>query len=175
VSPPADLDARAAQRELVARHARQSGGAVHYDDGAALLVDLFSGKSVPVEWPRVAAVAERTNRETGRPYLVLQRDDGSQLVVADVGVAFPPVASGDALGSLPDAVCFRDLVTAEGQLTHFLLDHPDETPSGQHVLLFLFCLAVVEGARRAGFDVSPEERRLERVLGELEARRTGGG
>ncbi len=37
--------------------------------------------------------------------------------------------------------------------------------------LFLFCLAVVDGARAAGFDVSSEERRLERVLGELEARR----
>jgi hypothetical protein len=32
---------------------------------------------------------------------------------------------------------------------------------------------VVDGARAAGFDVSAEERRLDRLLGELEARRRG--
>lgn len=166
---------RAAQRELLSRHARQSGGAVLYDDAGSLLVDVPSGKTLPLDWTRVAAVAERTNRETGRPYLLLQRDDGTQLAIGEVGVAFPPVAATDAAGQLPEAVCFRDLVTAEGQLTHFLLDHPDEQPGPQHLLLFMFCLAVVEGARRAGFDVSAEERRLERVIGELEARRAGAG
>ena len=38
---------------------------------------------------------------------------------------------------------------------------------------FLFCLAVVDGARDVGFDVGPEERRLERILAELEARKRG--
>jgi len=37
----------------------------------------------------------------------------------------------------------------------------------------MFCLAVVDGARDAGFDVGPEERRLERILNELETRRRG--
>jgi hypothetical protein len=31
----------------------------------------------------------------------------------------------------------------------------------------------VDGARAAGYDVSAEERRLERLLNELEARRSG--
>jgi hypothetical protein len=32
---------------------------------------------------------------------------------------------------------------------------------------------VVGGARAVGFDVGPEERRLERILDEIEARRRG--
>jgi hypothetical protein len=77
------------------------------------------------------------------------------------------------LPGLPAAVCLRDLAGAEAQLTHFLRDHPGERPERAHVDLFLFCLAVVDGARAAGFDVAREERRLERILGELEARRRG--
>jgi hypothetical protein len=119
---------------------------------------------------------ERRNTETGRPYLTLVREDGRELVLADVGIAFAPstTASGP-LPDLPPVVCFRDLAGAEARLTHFLVDHPDEEPNPSHVALFLFCLAVVDGARSVGFEVGPEERRLERILGELEARRRAGG
>lgn len=150
--------------------------AVLYDRERGLLLDVFSGKQLAAEWPRIGAVHERKNAETGRPYLLLVRDDGRQLVLADVGIAFAPsTAASGPLPDLPSVVCFRDLAGAEGRLTHFLLDHPDEEPGPSHVALFLFCLAVVDGARAVGFDVSAEERRLERILGELEARRKAGG
>lgn len=165
---------RPAQRAAVERFTRDHPGSVLYDAPGSLLLDVFSGKALPLDWTRVAAVEERRDADTGRPYLALSLDGGAELALADQGVAFAPATAGTGpLRGLPRAVCFRDLASAEGRLTHFLLDHPGEPPDRTHVDLFLFCLAVVDGARAVGFDVSAEERRLERVLGELEARRRG--
>lgn len=142
-------------------------------DGERLL-DVASGRSLPLDLTRVARADERTDKDSGRPYLALLRDDGSEIALADAGVAFPPVtASSGPLDGLPRAVCLRDLAAAEARLTHFLLDHPGEPPERAHVAQFLFCLAVVDGARAAGFEVSAEERRLEAILNELEARKRG--
>jgi hypothetical protein len=93
--------------------------------------------------------------------------------LADQVELLPRHAASGPLPGLPSAVCLRDLAAAEGRLTHFLLGHPGEAPEPGHVAAFLFCLAVVDGARAVGFDVGPEERRLERLLNELEARRRG--
>lgn len=165
-------DDRAGQRALLERFARDHPGSVLYD--GATLLDVASGKALPLDWRRVAAVEERRDATTGRPYLALRRDDGWELAVADQGLVFPPgTASTGPLPGLPGAVCFRDLAAAEARLTHFLADHPGEPAEPGHVSLFLLCLAVLDGARTAGFDVSREERRLEAMLGELEARRRG--
>ncbi len=165
---------RALQRILVERYVRERPGALLLDASGPVLLDVFSGKALPLDYGRLAAVEERTDAATGRPYLALLRDDGSELALSDAGIAFAPVtaATGPVPG-LPTAVCLRDLASAEARLTHFLLDHPGEPPERVHVELFLFCLSVVDGARAIGLDVSAEERRLERVLGELEARRRG--
>ncbi|HVI97365.1 MAG TPA: hypothetical protein VM753_25345 [Anaeromyxobacter sp.] len=165
---------RAAQRALVERYARERPWSVLLDPTGPALLDVFSGKRLSLDLARVAAVEERTDAQSGRPYLAISLDDGAEVAIADAGVAFPPSTRATGpLEGLPPAVCFQDLAGAEGRLTHFLLDHPGEPPESAHVALFLFCLAVVDGARAAGFDVSAEERRLERVLGELEARRVG--
>ncbi len=165
---------RAAQRALIERYARERPGSVLLDATGPALLDLSSGKTLPLDLAGVAAVEERTDAETGRPYLAIQRDDGAEIAIMDAGVAFPPsTAATGPLAGLPRAVCFRDLAGAEAQLMHFLLDHPGEPPERTHVDLFMFLLATVDGARAAGFDVSAEERRLERILGELEARRRG--
>ena len=141
--------------------------------GPALL-DVFSGKALPLDFSLVSAVEERTDADTGRPYLAVALDGEREIAIADPGIAFAPLtAATGPVDGLPRAVCFRDLASAEGRLTHFLLGHPDEPPDRAHVALFLFCLATVDGARAVGFDVSAEERRLERILGELEARRRG--
>ncbi len=167
-----DLDDRAAQRARVERFAREHPGSVLYD--GATLLDVSSGKSLPLDWRRVAALEERRDADTGRPYLALRRDDGGEIAIAQQGVVFPPsTASTGPLEGLPRAVCFRDLATAEGRLTHFLVDHPGEAPEPGHVSLFMLCLAVLDGARAAGFDVAREERRLEAVLAEIEARGRG--
>lgn len=171
MTAPAD---RAAQRALLERSVRVRPGSVLWDGATSTLFDVASGKSLPLDWARVAAVEERADVETHRPYCALRLDSGVELAVADQGIVFPPVTAGTGpLEGLPRAVCFRDLDAAEGRLEHFLRDHPGERPERAHVSLFLLCLAIVDGARAAGFDVSPEERRLERLLAELEARRRG--
>jgi hypothetical protein len=165
---------RAVQRALVERYAQERPVSVLLDATGAALLDVFSGKSLPLDLARVAAVEERVDADTGRPYLAILRDEGAEIAISDAGVAFPPAtAATGPIAGLPRAVCFRDLAGAEARLTHFLLDHPGERPEPVHVDLFMFLVAVVDGARAAGFDVSSEERRLERILGELEARRRG--
>jgi hypothetical protein len=166
------LQDRSAQRAILERVVRTLPGSVLYDGAASTLLDVFSGKALPLEWSRVAAMEERADATTRRPYLAVRLDSGIEIALGDVGIAFPPVtAATGELEGLPPAVCFRDLAGAEGRLSHFLLDHPGERAEPAHVSLFLFCLAVVDGARAVGFDVSPEERRLERLLADLEARR----
>ncbi len=165
---------RAMQRTLVERYVREHPGSLLLDATGPALLDVFSGKSLALDYAHLAAVEERKDAATGRPYLALLRDDGTEFALSDAGIAFAPVTAGTGpLPGLPAAVCFRDLAGAEARLTHFLLDHPGEPPERAHIELFLFCLSVVDGARAAGLDVSAEERRLERLLSELEARRRG--
>jgi hypothetical protein len=165
---------RAAQRALVERHVRDRPGSVLFDPSGPALLDVFSGKALPLDFARVAAVEERTDGDTGRPYLAVTLDGEREIAIADPGIAFAPLTAGTGpLEGLPRAVCFRELAGAEARLTHFLLGHPDEPADRAHVALFLFCLATVDGARAVGFDVGAEERRLDRILGELEARRRG--
>jgi hypothetical protein len=148
--------------------------ALGWDAEAGLLLDVAAQKTLRLDWTRVAWLEERTDTDTGRPYLALALGDGASLALADQGLAFAPLtASTGPLPDLPRAVCHRDLQAAEGRLTHFLLDHPDEPPERGHLETFFFCLAVVDGARAVGFDVGPEERRLERILNELEVRKRG--
>jgi hypothetical protein len=163
---------RAAQRALVERFAREHPASVLADAPGSRLLDVASGKTLPLDWARVAGVEERLDRQTRRPYLALRLDDGTELALADAGIAFAPAtAATGPLPGLPAVVTFRDLAAAEDRVAHALEHHPDEPPDRGHVALLLFCLAVVDGARAVGFDVSAEERRLERLLGELEVRR----
>jgi hypothetical protein len=165
---------RAAQRALVEAFARTHPGSVLYDAASSTLLDVPSGKALLLDLGRVHGVEERRDGATGRPWLALARDDGSELGLTDAGVAFPPrlEATGPIAG-LPAAVCLADLAAAEGRLGHFLDHHAGEQPGREHVSLFLFCLAIVDGARAAGFDVSAEERRLAGLLAALEARKRG--
>ncbi len=165
---------RAAQRALVERFTRERPGSVLYDGSSSTLLDVASGKALALDWARVAAVEERLDSVTGRPYLAVRLEGGRELALADAGVAFAPsTAATGSVDGLPRAVCLRDLATAEARLEHFLSGHPGEPPAREHVSLFLFCLAGVDGARAVGFEVSREERRLDRLLADLEARRRG--
>jgi len=165
---------RAAQRALLERFVAAHPSALAYDAEGGLLLDVAAQKVLALDWARVAWLEERTDADSQRPYLALALGDGTSLALADQGLAFAPgTGSSGPLPGLPRAVCFRDLQAAEGRLTHFLLDHPDDAPERGHLETFFFCLAVVDGARAVGFDVGPEERRLERILNEIEARRRG--
>ena len=165
---------RAARRALLARFAQARPAALAIDPEVTLLLDVAAGKVLPLDWTRISSVEEATDRDSGRPYLLVSLGDGGAFALADQGIAFAPStrASGPLQG-LPAAVCLRDLAAAEGRLGHFLLGHRGEPVERTHLDTFLFCLAVVDGARDVGFEVGPEERRLERLLAELEDRRRG--
>jgi hypothetical protein len=166
---------RAVQQAMVDRFTRERPSAVLLDTAAPALLDVFSGKVLPVDWARIAGVAEARNRDTGAPYLALLRDDGRQVILADVGIAFAPLPSATRpLPGLPSVTCFRDFAATAGRVEHQLVEHPGDPVTREHLDLFLFLLAVVDGARAVGFDVSREERRLERILGEIEGRRSTG-
>jgi len=165
---------RAAQRVLLERFVAAHAASLGWDAEGGLLLDVAAQKVLALDWTRVAWLEERTDADSQRPYLALALGDGGSLALADQGLAFAPsTASSGPLPGLPRAVCLRDLQAAEGRLTHFLLDHPDDPPERGHLETFFFCLAVVDGARAVGFDVGPEERRLERILAEIEARKRG--
>lgn len=165
---------RAAQRALLERFVKARPMALALDPDAGLLLDVAAGKVLALDWGRVAAVSEEVDADRRRPYLLVTLGDGGAFALADQGIAFAPsTRSSGPLPGLPAAVCLRDLAAAEARLTHFLLDHPGEAPERGHLDTFMFCLAVLDGARDVGFDVGPEERRLERILNELEARKRG--
>jgi hypothetical protein len=158
----------------VERFCREHPQAVLYDATASVLLDVPSGKPLPLDWSILAGLGDGVDADTKRPYLVLSREDGRSVALADQGLVFAPsIASTGPIHGLPNAVCFTDLGAAERQLDHYLRDHPGEEPTQSHVSLFAFCLAVVEGARDVGFDVAREERRLEATLKELEGRKRG--
>jgi hypothetical protein len=169
--PVADRPAAQARLE---QFVRGRPGSILYDPTASVLLDVASGKPLPLDWSSLAALGEGLDVDTKRPYLILQRDDGRSLALADQGIVFAPsTASTGPIAGLPNAVCFQDLQRAEGQLEHYLRDHPDEPPGQSHVSMFAFCLAVVDGARDVGFDVAREERMLEGLLKALEGRKGG--
>jgi hypothetical protein len=166
---------RPAQQALVERFVGERPAALLHDAVTPALLDVFSGKALPLDWSRVAGVAEARNRDSGAPYLAILREDGRQVILADVGIAFAPsVAGSGPLPGLPPVVCLRDFAATAGRIEHLLVDHPGEPLTRDHLDLFLFLVAVVDGAREIGLDVGPEERRLERILGEIEARSASG-
>jgi hypothetical protein len=166
---------RAAQRALVERYARERPGALLHDPAGPSLLDVASGKTLPLDWGRISHVAEGVNAETRAPFLSLLREDGHQIVLADVGVAFEPLTvSTGPLPGLPPVVCFRDFTATEARLVHYLRDHPEDPVTRSHLDLFFFLIALLDGARAVGFDVAREERRLEALLREIEVRRAPG-
>jgi hypothetical protein len=158
----------------VERFAREHPQSVLYDPTAAMLLDVATGKPLPLDWSILSGIGDGVDADTKRPYLVLAREDGRSLALADQGIVFAPsTASTGPIAGLPNAVCFRDFQSAEAQLEHYLRDHPGEPPSQTHVSMFAFCLALVDGARDVGFDVAREERRLEELLRDLEGQKQG--
>ncbi len=77
-----------------------------------------------------------------------------------------------ALDEIPAVVCFRDYATLLGRLKHELFGHSDRELTQATTALLMTCLAILDGARRMGFEVGREERELEAYLGELEKRAT---
>lgn len=143
-----------------------------YDDDASVLLDVASGKSIALRWSELKAFEEKIHPETGDAYLVLLFEGGRQIALADPGgIAFPPsTANTGPLQALPPAVCLKDFFTLKGRIEHYLRDHRDEPPPRECLDMMMICIATLDGARAAGFDVSDLEGELEKTLRELEKR-----
>ncbi len=149
----------------------QLPGSVLFDEPGESLMDVFSGKAISLEVKDLVSVEQRAKAGASEPYLVLTYGDGRQLALADVGIAFAPdTRNTGELPDLPPVVCFRDYATLLGRLKHELYGHADREPARGTVALVMSCLAILDGARRLGFDVGREEKELETHLAELEKR-----
>ena len=145
--------------------------AVLFDEPGGLLLDVASGRSLALDLPGLAGVEERLNRESGHPYLLLAYGDGRRLALSEAGIAFSPdVRNTGALPDLPEAVCLRDYQSLLDRLKHELYGHADRPPDRGTVRLLMSCIAILDGARAAGFDVGRQELELEHHLRELERR-----
>jgi hypothetical protein len=166
--PDTEPSARAKQiRRWCAAHP----GSVLFDPEARVVHDVFSGKSLKLDLGAVTAIEEKANREQGGTYLALTFETGLGLVLGTPGLVFAPDPSNTGpLASLPQAVCLRDFAAVSGKLRHILLDHPDEAPTREELDMTLFCIAVLDGARRVGLEVGREEKQLEQLLAMLEER-----
>ncbi|TMA22164.1 MAG: hypothetical protein E6J85_05590 [Deltaproteobacteria bacterium] len=158
-----------AQVEAFLREQPGLFAAVPDDDGSGLqLFEAATGKSLAVRWSDLAdAVVRRTSLRPA-PYLVLVFHDGRQVALADVGFAFAPsVASTGPLPDLPQTFCFRDFRHLSQGIESLLEEEGREREALSAVLL---AIALLDGAKVAGFEVGREERALEALLRKLEER-----
>ena len=166
-----DESARAGQLQTIRDFCAKNPAAVLFDEPGEMLLDVFSSKTLPLSLKSLVSVQQRSKRNSGEPYLVLAYDDGRELALADVGVAFAPdTRNTGPLEDLPDVACFRDYATLRDRLKHELFGHPDREPTRGTVLLLMTCVAILDGARAQGFEVGREEKELESELEELEKR-----
>jgi hypothetical protein len=160
-----------AQAAAIARYCAEHPAAASWDEATGTLRDSYSQKTLRLELARVARMEARTAKDTLEPYLAILLDDGRQLALAPAGIAFPPdLRNAGALPGLPQVLCWRDFAQALQAIEHALYEHPDAEPNRELLDLVRFGIALVDGARGAGFEVGEEERRLERALAEIERR-----
>jgi len=158
--------------DRIRAHCSRPGSAVLFDEPGGLLLDVPTGKSLALGAAGLERVEEKKNAETGAAYLVLYYGDGRQLALTDAGVAFAPdFRNVGAIAELPQAVCLSDFHTLLGRVRHELHGHPDRAPSREVPSLLMSCIAILDGARAAGFDIGREEREAEHELEALERRR----
>lgn len=143
--------------------------AIEDQDGrGAQLFESASGKSLAIRWDDLDDAVEKTTPLRPLPYLVLAFKDGRQVALADVGFAFAPsIASTGPLPDLPATFCFRDYRHLAAGVESLLSTDGREMEALAAVML---SIALLDGARVAGFDISREERGLEALLRRLEER-----
>jgi hypothetical protein len=148
--------------------------AVLYDDESASLLDVASARSVRLPWSELQGFEEKIHPETRDGYIVLLFEDGRQLALADPGgVAFAPsTVNSGPVDNLPAAVCLRDFYALLQRVNHHLYEHAGEALPRECLDSIMMCIAILDGARAAGFDVGDLEGELEKSLNEVE-RRTG--
>lgn len=162
---------RAAKLSLIRAHCARPPHAVLFDETGETLFDVRSVKTLPLRAEDLRDVSEQRDKDSNEVWLRLSYEDGHELGLTAAGIAFAPdLRNTGPQPELPGAVCFSDLALLEQRIRHPLDAHPDERPSRDIVRLVLCAIAIVDGARAAGFDVSKEERTLDTLLAAVEAR-----
>jgi hypothetical protein len=88
------------------------------------------------------------------------------------GVAFAPsFENSGPLTGLPQAVSLGDFHKLTGRIDHYLIAHAEEPPPRECLDLVMISIAILDGARLAGFDVGDLEEELEKRLREIEKRK----
>jgi len=138
------------------------------DGNGAQILEAGSGKSLRLRWDEIDQAVERATPLRPGPYLVLVFSDGRQIALADVGFAFSPsTASTGPLPDLPATFCFRDFLHLASGVESLLGEEGREREALAAVTM---SIALLDGARAAGLEVSGEERRLDALLRRLEQR-----
>ena len=143
--------------------------ALEDEDGrGARLLEPGSGKELRLRWDELSQAEEKRSNLRAAPWLVLLWNDGRQVALADVGFAFAPsTANTGTLPDLPQTLCFRDFRHLSQGVESLLAEKGREKEALGGILL---CIALLDGARAAGLEVSREERRLDGLLRSLEQR-----
>jgi hypothetical protein len=144
--------------------------AVDDDDGKGVrLLEPGTGKELRFKWDDLDNVEERQTPLRTSPYLLLLFKDQRQVALADVGFAFAPsIANTGPLPDLPPTLCFRDFRHLSQGIEQLLEN--EEGREKEALGAILICIALLDGARQVGLDVSREERRLDALLRKLEQR-----
>jgi hypothetical protein len=143
--------------------------AIEDDDGrGARLIEPGSAKELRVRWDELGEVEEKKSPLRASSWLVLVWTDGRQVALADVGFAFAPSAANTGpLPELPPTFCFKDFRHLSQGVETLLQEDGREKEALGGILL---CIALLDGARAVGLEVSREERRLDALLRLLEQR-----
>lgn len=143
--------------------------AVEDEDGrGARLLEPGSAKELRIRWDDLSQAAEKRSDLRSSSWLALLWHDGRQLALADVGFAFAPsIANTGPLPDLPPTLCFRDFRHLSQGIETLLAEEGREKEALGAILL---CIALLDGARATGLEVSREERRLDSLLRALERR-----
>jgi hypothetical protein len=143
--------------------------AIEDDDGrGARLLEPASAKELRVRWDELQQVEEKKSPLRASSWLVLLWNDGRQVALADVGFAFAPsTANTGPLPELPQTFCFKDFRHLSQGVETLLQEEGREKEALGGILL---CIALLDGARAVGLEVSREERRLDALLRLLEQR-----
>lgn len=151
--------------EIVKKWCDQNRHVVMYDE--TLLLDVYSGKSLKLS--AIAEAVEKKASDTGESYVVFAFEDGRQIALSSSGIAWPPDQRNlPRPMALPPVVCWRDFANVSAQVQHVIEQHRDTPPSREVLDMLLYCIALLDGARAAGFDTGAEERRIEGYLDEIE-------
>ena len=131
------------------------------------LAEVATGKTLHVVAEQVTEIQSLRDQQTGREYLVLAREAGQPIALADAGFVFNlDFRSTGPLHGAPPVMSFRDFRRLYEHLRH-LVEQPEHRREALDVLSIL--IASLDGARLAGLQTQVEEGELEAVLRVLEA------